>query len=60
MYPQLDMLTEDDTTDLITTLKYFCKPMETKGVFSTWNHDKCLSQLFPLHLYTYVMGLRRL
>ena len=30
--------------------------METKGVFSIWNHDKCLS----FHLNTHVMGLRPL
>ena len=26
--------------------------------FSIWNHHKCLSQLFLLHLNTFVMGLR--
>ena len=28
--------------------------------FSIWNHHKCLSYLFPLHLNTYVMGLQSL
>ena len=37
----------------------FCKKnIATKGFFSIWNHHKCLSQLFPIHLNTYVMGLR--
>ena len=34
--------------------------METKGVFSIRNHQKCPSQLFLIHLNTYVMGLRSL
>ena len=34
--------------------------METKGFFLTWNHHKCLSYLFLIHLNTYVMGLRPL
>ena len=33
--------------------KVFLKP-------SFWNHHECLSQLFPIHLNTYVMGLRPL
>ena len=28
--------------------------------FSILNHHKCLRQLFPIHLNTYVMGLRPL
>ena len=28
--------------------------------FSIWSHHKCLCQLLPLHLNTYVMGLRLL
>ena len=31
-----------------------------KHFLSIWNHHKCLSYLFPLHLNTYVMGLRSL
>ena len=31
--------------------------MEIKGFFSIWNHHKCLSKLFPLHLKTYAVGL---
>ena len=27
----------------LITLNYFCKTMETEGVFSIWNHHKCLS-----------------
>ena len=27
-------------------------------MFSIGNHHKCLGQVFPLHLNTYVMGLR--
>ena len=30
--------------------------MATKGFFSIWNHHKRLSQFFPLHFNTYVMG----
>ena len=29
-----------------------------KGFFSIWNHHKCLSKVFSLHLNSYVMGLR--
>ena len=32
--------------------------METTGVFSIWNRHKGFSKLIPLHLNTYVMGLR--
>ena len=34
--------------------------MEAKGVFSISNHHKYLSELFPINLNTYVMGLRPL
>ena len=44
----------------LTTLKYFCKNLETKVFFSIWNHHECLSWLFPRHLNTYVLGLRSL
>ena len=38
---------------------FLFKPWRLKG-FSLWKHHKCLCQLFPLHLYTYVVGLRPL
>ena len=42
-------------------LKYLCiLTIENKKYFLNLNHHKCLSYLFPLHLYTYVMGLRPL
>ena len=31
--------------------------MEAKSIFSIWNHHKWLSQLFPIHLNAYVIGL---
>ena len=34
------------------------KTLENKGFISIWNHHKCLIQLFPIHLNTYVMSLR--
>ena len=34
--------------------------METKAVFLIRNHHKCPSQLFLLHLNTYVIGLQPL
>ena len=34
--------------------------METEGFYQIRNHNKCLSQLFPIHLNTYVMGPRTL
>ena len=34
--------------------------MKTKGFISIWNHHKCISQPFPIHLNTYVIGLRPL
>ena len=36
------------------------KNMEAKGFYSIWNHHDCLSQLFPIHLNNYVMGLQPL
>ena len=48
----------------VLTLKalklYLWKPWRPKVFFSIWNHHKCLSQLFMIHLNTYVMGLRPL
>ena len=41
----------------LTALKYFCINHENY-FFPIWNHLKCLSQFFLLHLNTYVMGLR--
>ena len=38
----------------------FVKTMAIKGLFSIRNYHKCLIQLFPLHLKTYVMGLQPL
>ena len=35
---------------------FMYKPWRPKG-FLIWNHHKCLSQLFPINLNTYVMGL---
>ena len=32
--------------------------METEGFLSMWNHHKCLSWLFSIHLKTSVMGLQ--
>ena len=46
-----------------TTLKYFCIShgnQKDQMFFSIWNHHKCPSYLFPLHLNTYVMGVRLL
>ena len=34
--------------------------METKAFYSFRNHHKCFSQLFLIHLNTYVMGLQPL
>ena len=39
---------------------FFMKTLKAKGFFAIWNHHNCLSQLFPIHLNTYVMGLRPL
>ena len=49
---------ETFATSVLTlkTLEYFYK-IETKGFFQ---FDKWFSQLFPIHLNTYVMGLRPL
>ena len=38
----------------------FYENLGDQRVFSLWNHHKCLSQLFPINLNTYVMGLRPL
>ena len=38
----------------------FCENHGDQRVFSIWNQHKCLSQLFPLHLNTYVMCVRPL
>ena len=49
----------DSVPDLIlTALKYLCIDHGDQFFFSIWNHDKCLSQLFPLHLntYTYIVA----
>ena len=43
----------------LTTWINFVKTMETEVGFF-WNHHKCLTQLFLIHLNTYVMGLRPL
>ena len=45
----------------LTMLKYFCiyKPWR-QSFLSIWNYHKCFSQLFPLHLNIYVIGLRAL
>ena len=39
-------------------LKYFVSTKETKGLYSIWNHHKCLIWLYLHHLNTYVMCLR--
>ena len=44
----------------LKALIFFIKTLETKGFISIWYHHKCLIQLFPIHLNTYVMGLRPL
>ena len=41
----------------LTALKYLCKTVETKDFFQSEIIINA-SQLFPLHLNTYVMGLR--
>ena len=40
-----------------TALIIFLISHGDQRVFPIWNHRKCLSQLFPVHLNTYVMGL---
>ena len=42
------------------TLKYLCINHRDQKIFLICNHRKYLSQLFPLHLNTYVMGRREL
>ena len=44
----------------LNALIFFIKTLATKGFVSIWYHHKCLIQLFPIHLNTYVMGLRLL
>ena len=38
-------------------IKYFCISHADQRLLSIWNHHKGLSQLFPIHLNTYIMGL---
>ena len=38
----------------------FCINYGDQRIFSIWNHHKCLSYIFLVHLNTYVMGLRSL
>ena len=40
----------------LKALKYFYITYGDQRFFSIWNHHKCLSQLIPLYLNTYVMG----
>ena len=40
--------------------EFMKKTSQPKVLFSIWNHHKCLSQLFLVHLNTYVMGQRPL
>ena len=41
----------------LTTPKYFGINHGDQRFFSIWNHHKCHSSLFQLHLNTYVIGL---
>ena len=41
----------------LTTLKYFCINHGDQSFFLIWNHHKCLSEFFLVHLTTYGMGL---
>ena len=41
-------------------LEYICINHGNQCVFFNFKRHKCLRQLFPLHLNTYVMGLRPL
>ena len=46
---------------LTLSAEFICKKTsQLNVVFSISNHPKCLSWLFPIHLNTYVMGLRPL
>ena len=38
-------------------LNVFMKIMETKELFSIWNHHKCVIYLFPIHSNSYVLNL---
>ena len=42
----------------LRALNSLCINHGDQRVFKIWNHHNCLSQLFLLHLNTYVMGLR--
>ena len=53
----LNLMEKDFTLKVLIIFK---KTMETKGIYSIWNHYKCFSYLFLLHLNTYLMGLRPL
>ena len=44
----------------LKALPIFAKILETKWFLLILNHQKCLIQVFPIHLNTYVMGLRPL
>ena len=44
----------------LKVLKYSYTNHGDQRVFSIWNHHKCLSCLFSIHLNTYVMRLRPL
>ena len=37
---------------------FLMKTLKTKGCFSILKHQSCLSQLFLVHLNTYLMSLR--
>ena len=39
---------------------FLYKPWKSECFFFNLNYHKCLSQLFPLDMNTYVMGLRSL
>ena len=46
-----------------TSMQYTSKQytsMTSREFFSIWNHHKYLSQIFSIHLNTYIMGLRPL
>ena len=54
---------QDNSSNMIInpySPEIFVWTMEIKGFSSIWNHHKCLSYIFPLHLNFYVMGLRPL
>ena len=45
---------------ILKELNFFHKNIWGQSVFSIWNHQNCLSYVFPIRLNTYVMGLRPL